>query len=84
MGDRVVLNPFTRKLDFDGEDSLFKGVLSSAPLNPKDGWTYINSGDNKLYFYYGGNWNVLNQLQPPITNTGTPMGAWLFWFTYAN
>jgi len=40
------------------------GLLASAPSNPLDGWTYINSADNTLYIYYGGTWQSLHVLTP--------------------
>jgi len=42
----------------------FQGVLASAPSNPEEGWTYINSGDNGYYIYYGGTWQLLHTLTP--------------------
>ena len=56
------MNPFTGKPDFDSGN--FKGVLSSAPSSPQQGWTYVNSGDNTLYIYYGVTWQSLHVLTP--------------------
>lgn len=56
------LNPLTGKLDFDS--GTFKGVLASAPSTPLEGWTYINSGDNGYYIYYGETWQLLHTLTP--------------------
>lgn len=62
---RLVLNPATGRLDYI-ELSPFRGVLAAAPSSPEDGWMYINSGDNSLYLYYGGTWNLLHALAAPI------------------
>lgn len=40
----------------------FQGVLGSAPSNPQEGWTYINSGNSGYYIYYGGIWQLLHTL----------------------
>jgi hypothetical protein len=56
------LNIFTGSLDY--YDSNFKGVLSSEPSNPAQGWTYINSGDNGYYIFYGSTWQLLHTLTP--------------------
>ncbi len=69
MGD-YTYNPHTRKLDAVRSDAeitelcFFKGVLASAPTSPAEGWHYINSGDDKLYMYYGGSWQELHALTP--------------------
>lgn len=42
----------------------FRGVEASGPGSPLDGDTYINSGDNKLYIYYGKAWQELHTLTP--------------------
>jgi hypothetical protein len=47
-----------------GGKSTFRGVLASAPSGPQEGWTYINSGDNGYYIYYGGSWQSLHTLTP--------------------
>lgn len=43
-------------------ERVFQGVMASAPSNPVDGWTYINSGNNGYYIYYGGSWQLLHTL----------------------
>lgn len=40
----------------------FQGVLASAPSNPTEGWTYINSVDHGYYIYYCGSWQLIVQL----------------------
>lgn len=40
----------------------FQGVLATAPLNPQEGWTYINSGNNGYYIYFCGTWQLLATL----------------------
>jgi len=71
-------NPFTEKLDKDSgitqaeadtryvneTDYLFRGILAAAPAGPSNGWLYINSGDDKMYIYYGGTWQALHTLTP--------------------
>lgn len=57
------LNPFTGKLDYY-EASMFRGVLSSEPANPVQGWWYVNSSDNGYYIYYGVTWQLLATLIP--------------------
>ena len=42
----------------------FHGLLASAPSGPAEGWTYINSGDDGYYIYYGGTWQLLHTLTP--------------------
>lgn len=54
-------NPFTGTLDYVATDR-FQGVLASAPANPSEGWTYINSGNSGFYFYAGGYWWLWNTL----------------------
>lgn len=56
-------NPFTSQLDYY-EQSTFRGVLSSAPSSPSEGWTYINSTNDGYYIYYGGTWQLLHTLTP--------------------
>lgn len=60
-------NPFTAQLDYY-EQSTFRGVLSSAPSGPSEGWTYINSTDDGYYIYYGGSWQLLHTLTPPAAD----------------
>ena len=56
-------NPFTNRLDVTASN--FRGILSSAPSgNPKEGWMYLNSGDDTLYIYYGSTWRALHVLPP--------------------
>lgn len=55
-----VFNPFTGRLDYDSGN--FKGVSGSAPSSPDQGWTYINSGNNGYYIYYGLTWQLLHTL----------------------
>lgn len=43
-------------------EKTFQGVSASAPSGPVEGWTYINSGDNGYYIYYGGTWQLLHTL----------------------
>ena len=43
-------------------------VLASAPTSPTEGSWYINSGDNKVYVYYGGTWQDLHALTPAAAN----------------
>lgn len=45
-------------------ENAFQGVSASAPSSPQEGWTYINSGDNGYYIYYGGGWQLLHTLTP--------------------
>lgn len=55
-------------------------VYSSAPASPLDGWMYVNSGDDKIYIYYGGTWQALHTLTPavpPVITDGVPMGLLL-------
>lgn len=76
MGYRF--NPFTANFDFC--DNNFRGILSSAPNNPREGWFYINDGDNKLYVYYGEQWQELHALVAPTYATivtGNPIGLLL-------
>ena len=40
----------------------FQGVLSVAPSNPSEGWTYINSVDLGYYIYFCGSWQLIVQL----------------------
>lgn len=56
-------NPLIGKLDYF-ESSHFRGVFASAPSYPQQGWTYVNSGDNTLYIYYGSSWQALHVLIP--------------------
>jgi hypothetical protein len=56
------LNFSTGELDY--YDSSFKGVLATAPSDPAEGWTYINSVDNGYYLYYGLDWQLLHTLVP--------------------
>ena len=42
----------------------FLGIFASAPSLPEEGQRYINSGDNGLYIYYGGAWQLLHTLTP--------------------
>jgi hypothetical protein len=58
-------NPFTDNLDY--YENYFRGVLASAPSNPQNGWTYINSGDSGYYIYYAG-WNLIVSLAPPTAS----------------
>jgi hypothetical protein len=48
-----------------GGKSNYRGILSSAPSGPQEGWIYINSGDSTMYVYYGGIWQSLHVLTPP-------------------
>lgn len=57
----AVVNPFTGKIDFTGS-AYFRGVSASEPTSPVEGWTYINSGDDGYYIYYGGTWQLLHTL----------------------
>jgi hypothetical protein len=57
------LNVFTGTLDYY-EAKTFRGVSASAPTSPEEGWTYVNSGDNGYYIYYGGTWQLLHTLTP--------------------
>jgi hypothetical protein len=41
-------------------------IYASAPVGAVEGQEYINSGDNNLYVYYGGIWQVLHALTPPV------------------
>lgn len=50
--------------EYRQDDSKFRGVLATAPSNPIDGWTYVNSGDNGYYIYYGETWQLLHTLTP--------------------
>lgn len=58
---KYVFNAITGELDLI-ELSPFRGVLAAAPTGPEEGWTYINSGDNGYYIYYGGTWQLLHTL----------------------
>jgi hypothetical protein len=72
-------NPFISNLDYYEPDS-FRGVLTIAPSNPQAGWMYVNSGNDKLYVYYNGNWQVLHTLLGITYATpsiGMPMGLLL-------
>jgi hypothetical protein len=56
--------------------SQFLGIFAVAPASPGEGDTYINSGDNNYYIYYGGTWQVLHTLTPAtlsifLLETGT-------------
>jgi len=42
----------------------FLGIFASAPSNPEEGNTYINSTDNGYYIFYGGTWQLLHTLTP--------------------
>ena len=42
----------------------FRGAFASEPSDPKDGWQYINTGDNNLYIYAGGIWWILQAVTP--------------------
>jgi hypothetical protein len=64
--DEITFNPFTNRYDFIGEAHTFKGVRAVAPAGPKEGWTYVNSGDDTYYIYYGGAWQALHVLTPAI------------------
>lgn len=56
-------NPFISNLDFY-ERSYFRGVLASAPTSDlQEGDMYVNSGNDKVYIYYNGMWQVLHTLQ---------------------
>lgn len=68
-------NPFTG--DFDYYENSFKGVLSSEPSSPSNGWFYINSTNNTLYVYYAGIWQALHVLSTPTIQTGNPIGLLL-------
>ena len=46
----------------------YQGVLASPPSGPIEGWTYINSGDNGYYIYYGGAWQLIATLTPAALN----------------
>jgi len=50
-------------------------LLATAPSNPKDGYTYINTLDHGLYIFYGGMWNLLHTLdtQYLLLETGDVM-----------
>jgi hypothetical protein len=63
-------NPVSGLLDLVNAVTVqyFKGILASAPSSPVEGWYYINSGDNKLYLYYGGTWQELHTLTPATLN----------------
>lgn len=50
--------------DVREDDSTFRGVKSSEPSNPKQGWTYVNSTDHGYYIYYGNTWQLLHTLTP--------------------
>ena len=70
------LNVMTGALDY--YDTNFKGVLSTEPANPAQGWTYINSTDHGYYIFYGVAWQLLHTLTPAanvdLTNEdGTPL-----------
>ena len=61
------LNSITGLLDLVNTQ-YFKGILASAPSSPSEGWTYINSGTNGYYIYYGGTWQLLATLTPLALN----------------
>ena len=52
-------NPFTSNLDAIGNE-YYKGVLSSAPVNPQDGMSYIDSNTGEMFYYFDGMWQLLN------------------------
>ena len=56
-------SPFTGVFDYY-KASTFKGVLAAAPSSPEEGWTYVDSGDDGYYIYYGGSWQLLHTLTP--------------------
>jgi hypothetical protein len=49
-----------------GTEGNFKGVLSEAPDNPEEGWTYINSLNDGYFLYYDGAWQLLHYLTPSV------------------
>ena len=54
-------------------------IYASAPT-AWEGRMYVNSGDDKIYIYYGGAWQALHtltSLAPPVITDGTPMGLLL-------
>ena len=61
--------------------TIFKVPISAAaPASPVEGQEYINSVDNKLYIYYGSQWQELHSLTPavpPVIESGVPMGLLL-------
>ena len=50
------LNPFTKKLDFYG----VVPTGSSDPSSASPGDLFINTSDNGMKVYYGGNWQTLH------------------------
>lgn len=55
-------------------------ISATTPSSPVEGMMYINSGDSKVYVYYGGIWQALYTLTPPtppVIESGVPMGLLL-------
>jgi hypothetical protein len=44
--------------------SIFLGVFADPPAPTIEGCQYINSGDNGLYIWYGGTWQLVATLVP--------------------
>jgi hypothetical protein len=72
-------NPFTGNLDYDTYN--FRGILTTAPSNPKEGWMYIDSTTHTFYVYYSYNWQVIHVLTtgaaPTYSTIATPYGLLL-------
>jgi energy-converting hydrogenase Eha subunit G len=64
------LNPFTKKLDFYG----VVPTGSSDPSSASPGDLFINTSDNGMKVYYGGNWQTLHTLTP---SSGIGIGYWV-------
>lgn len=73
-------NPLV-KSKFDYYESDFLGVLADAPTG-SNGQTYINSGDNTLYIYWGSWQSTGITLTPPAPSAGTRYAS--LWFLFGN
>lgn len=45
----------------DGKSIIWKGALTSAPLNPEENWTYYDTSSQSSYIWNGTSWNILAQ-----------------------
>jgi DNA-binding transcriptional regulator YdaS (Cro superfamily) len=55
----------------------WKGGLSSAPVNPQQGWAYYDTGQKKSYIWDGSSWQILVQDGQDGTSSGN--GTSIVW-----